>query len=362
MAAFNGQLQANEIFAGLFNMLISQQVFADNIYSTGSTLVNKAKVDGSMYGDTKLYYATDALKSHAWGGDAEATKLLAINRPKDPECQAIRLDTFRQIDLTVDKYLTKRAWMDEGSFSSFNSVMLGWMRVTKDIYDSTTYNSYLGTAQSTIGKQTRTITLPTVEGDPEAQARLQAQTIAADLADMIDELKDTIRDYNDYKFLRSYNPGTLMVVWNSKVRNKITKMDLPTIFHKDGLIDKLDDESLPPRFFGDVNASSGKTQASNTTVRSLLEMDYTVSGVVTHVFPGDLLPGNCDYAANQTYTENPKILYKVMYVRSIPFMSAFEAGTSFFNPKSLTENHYLTWGHNTLEYLKQYPMITVKQA
>lgn len=361
MAAFTGQLQANEIFAGLFNMLISQQVFADNIDDTGSTLVNKARVDGSMYGDTKLYYATDALKSHKWGGDAEATKLLAINRPKAPECQAIRLDTFRQIDLTVDKYLTKRAWMDEGSFSSFNSVMLGWMRVTKDIYDSTTYNSYLGTAVSTIGKQSRTITLPT-DTNAEAQARLQAQFIAADMADMLDELKDTVRDYNDYQFLRSYAPSRLMVVWNSKVRNKITKLDLPTIFHKDGLIDKLNEESLQPRFFGDLNTASGKTQATNTNVRSLLEMDYTVSGKVTHVFPGDLLPGNCDYAANETYTENPNILYKVMYVRSIPYMSAFEAGTSFFNAKSLTENHYLTWGHNHLEYLKQYPMITVKQA
>ena len=43
-------------------------------------------------------------------------------------------------------------------------------------------------------------------------------------------------------------------------------------------------------------------------------------------------------------------------------MSAFEVGTSFFNPKSLTENHYLTFGYNTLEYLKNYPFITVSEA
>ena len=41
-------------------------------------------------------------------------------------------------------------------------------------------------------------------------------------------------------------------------------------------------------------------------------------------------------------------------------MSAFETGTTFFNPRSLTENHYLTFGHNTLKYLKNYPFITVK--
>jgi hypothetical protein len=31
MPNFSGTLRANEIFAALFNMIISQQVFADNI-------------------------------------------------------------------------------------------------------------------------------------------------------------------------------------------------------------------------------------------------------------------------------------------------------------------------------------------
>ena len=48
MAAFNGSLRTNEIFAALYNMIISQQVFADNI-GKHQTLVDKAKVDGSMW-------------------------------------------------------------------------------------------------------------------------------------------------------------------------------------------------------------------------------------------------------------------------------------------------------------------------
>ena len=123
MATFNGTLRSNEIFSALYNMIISQEVFADNI--KGSDLVDQARVDGGLYGDTKLYYSTDALASAAWGNDAEAANLLDIARPEAPKCQAIVLDTFRQISLTVDNYLSKRAWADEGSFSSFNSVMLG---------------------------------------------------------------------------------------------------------------------------------------------------------------------------------------------------------------------------------------------
>lgn len=355
MANFNGQLNSNEIFAALYNMIISQQVFADNVAGTYSDLVDMSRVDGTLYGDTKLYYSTDVLKSAPWGNDAEAANLLALHRPEAPECQAITLDIFRQISLTIDNYLSKRAWSTEGAFSSFNSIMQGWIRETKRVYDSTLFNSYVGTAETNIGKQEIEITLPT-DTNKEAQARLQAQAIAEAMANLLVDLSDVSRDYNDYGNLRSYNTDDLIAVWNSKQLNKIKKVDVPTIFHKDSLIDKLGEYTLPSRYFGKVNASGGTTSASNTTIRSLVEKDF---GSV-HCFPGDLLPNNQAYDANETYTEDDTILFKIMHKNSVPYMSAFETGTSFFNAKSLTENHYLTFGHNTLEYLKQYPMITVR--
>ena len=48
---FNGQLNHNQVFASLFNMIIGQQVFADNIYETKSTLADMSRVDGTLYGD-----------------------------------------------------------------------------------------------------------------------------------------------------------------------------------------------------------------------------------------------------------------------------------------------------------------------
>ena len=356
MANFNGQLRSNEIFSALYNMIISQQVFADNIKGTKASLVDKAREDGSLYGDTKLYYATDVLKSAPWGNDAEATNLLALHRPAAPECQAIHLDKFRQISLTVDNYLSKRAWGTEGAFSSFNSVMLGWVRDTKKVYDTTTYNAYIGTAQSSVGKQTYEIAVADLVGDAtgEEAARLEGMAIAEGLANLFVEMSDVNRDFNDYQNLRSYDIKDIKVVWNSKAVNKIKKVDLPTIFHKEGLMDKFDETVLPARYFGSVNASGGTTASSNATIRSLIEKDYGA----THVFPGDLLPNSTAYLANETYTVDEDIICKVV-VKLPPYMSSFEVGTSFFNPKSLTENHYLTFGHNTLEYLKNYPMITV---
>lgn len=366
--AFNGQLNPNEIFGAIYNMIISQQVFADNIYDTKASLVDRARVDGSMYGDTKLYYSTDVLKSAPWGNDAEAANLLNLYRPKDPECQKITLDVFRQICLTVDNYLTKRAWSTESAFSEFNSVMLGWIRDTKRVYDSTLYNTFIGTVESAIGRQQITITL-VAEGEDEtnteteARNRLNAQTIAMKMSDLMVDLEDVTRDFNDYGHLRSYSSDSLIAVWNSEQVNKINKLDVPMIFN--GLeIDKKGEYTLPARYFGKVNKAAGTASASNNSIRSMIETDYTVgegtAAVTTHVFPGDLLPGGATYAANATYTVDPTIICKIMHKRSVPYMSAFEVGTSFFNAKSLTETHYLTFGHNTLDYLANYPMITLR--
>ena len=348
------KLYQNEIFGALANMIISQQVFADNIKGTNAKLVDKARVDGSMYGDQKLYYATDALKSAPWGNDKEAADLLKLFRPDAPEVQAIQLDVFRQICLTVDNYLTKRAFADEGTFASFNSVMKNWMADTKKIYDATTYNAYVGTAETALGEQTITVTLPE-STDPEAKARLAGQTIAREMADLMVNLTDATRDYNDYGYIRSYNKEDLMVVWNSAALNEITTMDLPTIFHKEGLIEKMGEYVLPAKYFGAVNAG---TQAGNdTTVRSLVEQEIGEH----HYFAGDIIASGDTAPAGTSYTQDDKILFKVIHKDSIPYMSAFEVGTSFFNAKSLTETNYLTFGHNTLAYLKNYPLITVKK-
>lgn len=372
MPNFNGMLNSNEIFASLYNMIISQSVFADNIYETKETLADMSRVDGSLYGDSKLYYSTDVLKSFPWLADAEAQNLLKLHRPQAPEVQRITIDTFRVIPLTVDYYLSKRSWGNEGAFMQFTSQMLGWMRDTKRVYDATLFNSYVGTETSLLGKQNRTINLPaepedTSETNLEAYNRLTAGAIATDFADLIVDLEDINRDYNDYGNLRSFNANDLVFVWNSEVVNKIRKYDLPTIFHKEDLIDKFAQHTLPARYFGNVNTTSGTTGATNITVRSLIEKDYnTVEpdnadyDEKLHVFPGDLLPANTPYEANETYGEDPTIVCKIYHKRSIPFMTAFETGTEFFNPRSLTETHYLIWGYNSLEYLKNYPFVTVK--
>lgn len=395
---FNGNLNSNEIFSAIYNMIISQKVFADNIKGVYGSLVEKFRTDGSLYGDTKTFYDTDALKSVAWLNDSEATNLLSLDRPTAPKCQAVTIDKFRQIRVTVDNYLSKRAWSTEGAFSSFNSVILGWIGDTKRIYDATLFNSFVGTVEGASNKHDYSIPLTTllngltgVEKDKK-----EAMAIAQYLADLLVELKDISRDFNDYKFLRSYDESDLMFIWNSKYINKIRKIDLPTIFHNEGLVDKFDQDVLPSRFFGTIITNTNKdTYADNTpttgkpldkdgnyaytpgasnangTVRTLVERDFTIGGTTYHLFPGDELIATTKCATttavdtavfSEIYIEDATVICKVVHKESFPFMSAFQVATSFFNPRSLTENHYLTFGYSTPDYLRGKPLIKVKSV
>ena len=396
MPQFNGSLNHNEIQSALYNMIISQTVRSRNIAGTYSDIVEKARRDGGLLGDQRHYIDTDILSSHPWGADSEASNLLSLDRPPEPKDQAIVLSKFRQIRCTVDDYLSKRAFSTEGAFADFNAVLLSWLRDTKRVYESLMYNSWFGTELTSVGKQLRSVAISTMRASASTEEeanRLEAQLIAREMANLVVLMKHPTRFFNDYGFMRSYTKEDITVVFSSKYLNQITYLDLPTIFHKDGLFGDIKQEVLPDFCFGTritssniasysastpttgkpINSSTGAyTPGSNNAngcVRSLVEKEITVSGVDYHIFPTEELPAGATIIAStgqflpgEVYMEESDVICKIVAGELPILMSAFEAGTSFFNPRSLTTNHYLTWGFNDLEHFSGMPFITMKAA
>ena len=349
--AYTGQLKTNEVFASLFNMIISIQMFDTGI-SNLNGIYSSRKVDGTLYGDTKVFRSTDVLKSYGWDGtDTPGSyNLLTVKRPPAPIERAISIDVFRQIPVTVDDYLTKRAFFDEGAFSSFNSVILSWLNKTKEIYEHTTYTAAIITKALTSGKDFGTIDLK-APADVAGYdlIRWRGQELARQIEDRMNELQEPTRAWNDNGFLRNHSVSDFDILIPLGVLSSVRKHDVPFLYNVD---EKPKFKEVHWKYFGAVNGTAGTTVASNKKVRALYEGDY---GSV-HLFTGDLLPNSTAYDENVTYTctyeTRPSIgsVFNILLVdkRDFPVMSAFSVGTSFFNARRLDMNHYLTFGHNNV--------------
>lgn len=361
MPEFTGVLNKNEIYNALYNMIISQEVFSDRI-NEGNDLVDEARVDGGLYGDTKLYYSADVLQSREWGADAEAGNLLALNRAKAPECQSIKLDQFRIIPLTLDDYLSKRAWSSEGAFGQFNTILAGMLGKTKYIYELTRYNTFLGTS----GDAVHSLSVDTKVYGDTVEAEVKA--VANAVANVVDKMTDVSTAMNDYGQYTKFNKDQITIVWNTAWINKFRKVDMPAIFHNEGLLDNgIKQKYLPAKYWGSI-VGEAKTLGPDHVYRAVTEFT-TTDGTPKHFFGGDVVPTGTSVAANQVYisdcADDDLIIdsdsIAMVLVKLPPLMSAFEEGTSFFNPISLTTNRYLIWGENKLEFLKAYPHITIKK-
>ena len=186
---------------------------------------------------------------------------------------------------------------------------------------------------------------------------------------------DYSRDFNDYGFMKAYDKGSMMIVWNSAYLNEFNYVDLPVIYHKEGIIDFVGDQ-LPGRYFGraittsdmgsgKVIGSDGAYDSTKGTLRAAKEFTYND----VHYFPGDALATSGTYVAvvggleaTDVYLEDASIICKIMHKDSIKYLSGFETSTEFFNAKNLSTNRYLTWMYANPDYLRNYPLITLREV
>lgn len=380
-------LNQNTITAALFNMIISQQVYDSKVAST--ELADKFRVDGTLFGDTKLYHSFDIGSPEDWLNDQEASNLLALNRNKSGITQSITMGVYKMISITIDQYLSKQAFMKEGTFAEYTSFLTGSLRKIKKVYDRSLINTMIGTALPSTARADVKLT-PTQGSTVEETRRLQAQEIAASLVVLKADLEDNNRDFNSLGYLRAYDVNDFIAIWNVDWHAKITKLDLPTIFHKDfdakGGFEEYD---LPAKWFGNIGTSTltlpnaapasvterikvsgwydvvsasamalkSKPDANSVFLWAGDPVPYTGQTYVDNVRNVTVTVVSTTLAAGLYYSVDSKIAFMLIHKDSLPFMSGFETGTEFWNARSLTTNHYLIFGHNNLEFLEEYPRI-----
>ena len=369
--AFTGNLTSNEIYNALFNLRILFQKLAPQTVKRDEIVSLLDKATG-MYGSTGVVQGMDIQGTYDFGMDAEAPKLLAINRNKTQKVESYVINKWRQTDVTNDAYISKRAFLDEGTFAIFNGYIVGTLSQAMDAFESGFVKTAMGTYVSPIAACNITVTLPAADGT-EATERIRASKIKKAILDLKADMQDNQRKYNGYNFYASYNWNDFTPVFSTNYMNEINALALPTVFNPEYIKTASEGRQWTPKWFGTVNTSGGTTTESNSTVYSLVEVnsdgsenfpltDTQLQSGVYRIFPGDLLPAKFTYEANESYTVDDKVIAKVFAPEYVYYMTGYEQGESFYNPRSATTNHYLRKGFSDVQVSKFRPFITIKET
>lgn len=369
--AFTGTLNSNEIYNALYNVRILFQKIAPQTVKRDE-IISLIEKSVGMYGDTGIVTGMDIQGTYDFGMDAEAANLLAINRNKTQKTEKYTIDKWRQTDVTNDAYISKRAFLDEGTFAAFNGYLVSTLSKAMDAFESGTVKTSLGTFSAIPAAMNITITLPAIDGT-EATERIRASMIKKAILDLKADLKDNQRKFNGYGFYASYNWDDFTAVWSSEYSNEINALALYSTFNPEYIKEATDGRIWTPKWFGNVNTSAGTTGASNTTVYSLIEVNSDestnfpltstqIAGGVYRIFPGDLLPDSFSYGANESYTVDPKVICKIFAPEYVYYLTGYEQGEAFYNPRSATTNHYLRKGYSDVYISKFRPFITISEA
>lgn len=380
--AYNGHLNVNHIQSALFNMIIAQDIIGGSIHANYN-IVDKAKEQAGLYGDTVLKIDTPVLTPVNWSQDSsDAVNLLALDRPGAPKTQAITIDVFKQVRLTKDDYLSKQAFGTEGAFAAYQSVLDSRLSKSKETYLNKTYNTFIGTVA---GQVTTSI-------DVDANSQTVGQNVAYGLTMLVDDMKDYNTKYTANGFERAFSDADIHIVWNNKYINQVRKLDTPVLYNPGVVEEVFKGDVLPAKYFGTVITSdnvsdfsaatptTGKPIDSDTgaytpgsnnangTIRAAKDLykPFGTSGATVYIPAGAEIPANktigassTDFLYGEVYIEQADVICKV-FTKLPPVLEAFSVGTNFFNAKNLSTNMYLTFGHNTLVPLDSEAIVTVK--
>ena len=382
MALHAQRLNANTVYSSLFNLIRLVGVLGAKLQIENSNAA-RFKMEGGRFEDTLYWVSCDVLSSYVF--DPDDTNVLTPGNKVTPAYKTITVDKVRQISLYLPTYfLSSQAFQNANYFDEFTSLAQSMITKTRKLYDQRLVDTYIGTTVSATGKQSQTVTLQGAGHEQE-----DTLAIAEKVSNILFEMADTTRDYNDRQYMSAFGKDSVDIIWNSIYYSKMMKVGLPVTFNKDGVLES--GRTLPNRYFGTpITTSNYSTYSASTpaagkpidsddgtyvpgsnnangTLRALAEQDITVSGTDYHVFPGDELPaGAVVYASSEVkipcYIEDAKVICKIISKDACKYVSSIETSTEFVNGKNHSRNMWLTFMYADPDRLPEETWTTLKQA
>ena len=182
---FNKEMNTNSIYSGLTNLVKFFKLFDFEL--SGNEIVDKVRVDGTLYGDTRLYRSFDVDGTYAFT-QTGASNLLAEAWVTNITEQSIVLDKQRQTVIMTAHIMEKQAWDNEGSFSTFTTLLLDIINKNKKLFEVGYVLTFLATLapSSTIEVNMEDLDVPTTPSELEAYNRIYSQRAATAISDFLD--------------------------------------------------------------------------------------------------------------------------------------------------------------------------------
>lgn len=388
-------LTSNEIFSSFANVIVAIQPItgrAEGVNNLSEKYLKSAGLLGNRWvtRDANPSWVTvgQFRKGYtgAYGGGkvGYSTDLLSKHFTPDPFEGTYTINQVRQIRLTLETLISGRAWMEEGSLADFNSMLHSFIGKAKKMYLDTLTKAFIGsqlvpTFGSTDGSTTyspvsftgqlvtvnagvMSLTLPTLAGtgfeDDEAGSRLRAQKIGKALADLEAEISD-YNEYNPLGYTDSYSLSDFDIYWNPTYANEIKYIDLPTVYHKDGIVTPKN--MLHSKYFmNTINATAHTTVAGEYTAAPGLYAGVYLRGGVA-LTTGTVITTADIASGAKTGKIDTKVIVKLVHKEAVIGLANIDKMNEFYNAADQDNTFFSTFGYG-LHLQPNFPVFVIKEA
>lgn len=242
------QLNQNEFLPDLVNLIVKTRVNDTLSGTRANELVDACMVDGTEWGEGEGLISVDTLDV----SDYSATSSILTSEKPTIDEQQLETTDKKFIKVTLNKYLMKGAFADEGSLMACISAIEQMLEKTKLIYMyKKIVTAYAGWDPDTEDHLTQTIAVKLVDptgltGDAKLKVDTQnALEIYRVIRKYALDMQAPSRDYNELEFEEMYNADNLDFIVNGKFDELINTSAYAQLLNSDKLNNiKLYDKSI----------------------------------------------------------------------------------------------------------------------
>lgn len=248
-------------FIGTMSNLVGIVQTADTLEEGTIGQIIRACEDVSIpNGDGKMILSTDVLAVE----DLPTTSTLLTSKVPTIKEQYIKVDNYKVVQMTINRYLMRGAFLSEGSMSGFIAYLYHMMRKTKEIY---LYNLIVGMYDNytpTLATQTKTVDLidvsaAAIANDPTKLRAAQTENsnrVYKALINTLIAMGVPTKAFNDLELTEIIDKKSLMLIENAYFGTEMLVDTIASLLNSYKITDALkwgETIVLPPESFKTAN-------------------------------------------------------------------------------------------------------------